>query len=181
VNLKTLARRFIRIFAGISAVISLGLLSAAPVSAQVPTTQTTDGCYAYTNHEYEVCFAYLVNSSLAVLAPFYTYANSPNTTLNRYVTYRLGSRYYGTAYTTMASRVARWPVGNNHVAIPNIDILTVRSNLETNTATIVTQESWLVTDMYERTIYQEAGQRHVVQMARVPSYILHKWVVTDIR
>jgi hypothetical protein len=155
---------------------------ARPVSAASTTDNTTfNACLQYTNHVYEVCTAYIANSSLAVLWPYYAYAKSPNITLARYVQYRLGSRYTGQANATIMNRVSTWPAGNHEVDAPSIRVLSVNSNLQTNTATIVTQESWRVTDEAGRVIYQENNVRHISTMNRVPSYLLHKWVVSSIR
>lgn len=144
-------------------------------------TGTDYPCLRYSDHVYEVCSAYVANASLAVLVPYYKYAASPNTGTSRYVGYRLGSRYYGDAYDTIRNRVAAWPGGTRDVAIPTIRILSVSSNLQTNTATLTTEETWRVTDKNDRIVYQESNVRHAITMQRVPSYFLHKWVVTDIR
>lgn len=144
-------------------------------------TNDTHPCLQVTNHEYEVCTAYIANSSLAVLVPYYKYAHSSNATLQRYVTYRLSSRYTGNAYNLIVSRVGSWAPGEYDVEAPHIAITSVNSSLPTNTATLVTHESWTVTDRYGRIVYQENNAQHVITMQRVPSYILHKWVVTSIQ
>ena len=138
-------------------------------------------CLHAGNHEYEVCTAYVANSSLAVLVPYYKYAHSKNAATVRYVTYRLGSRYQDDAYVTITSRTAGWPAGNNVVSTPTIEIESVTSDLPSNSATLQTREWWLVTDANGRVLYREDGESHTVSMSRVPSYVLHKWVVTDIR
>lgn len=148
-------------------------------SMQQTVTDDEHPCLQFTNHEYEVCSAYIANSSLAVLVPYYKYANA-NDSWSRYVTYRLGSRYTGQAYEQMRNRVAAWPAGKNDVGVPHIDILSVSSSLATNTATLITKESWRVESSDDTLIYQEIGQQHVVTMERVPSYVLHKWVVTNV-
>jgi hypothetical protein len=158
-------------------------ISTSPQSATTTASQTSDlaqPCLRFQNHEYEVCTAYVANASLAVLLPYYEYAKSPNSTLARYVTYRLGSRYTGGAYQKIVNRVATWPIGNHDVAIPSIAIMSVASNLQTNTATLVTRESWKVTTESGQVIYQEVNKQHSIIMQRVPSYLLHKWVVTSI-
>jgi hypothetical protein len=142
---------------------------------------TSDSCFVYQNHVYEVCTAYLANSSLAVLLPYYKFARDPNTSLSGYVTYRLGQRYTGAANSLIQNRVAAWPVGDYDVGVPDIHIVSVTSSLAANRATLKTEESWTVTDSHDHIVYRETHQRHVVSMQRVPSYILHKWVVTDIR
>lgn len=140
--------------------------------------EDTHPCLRFTNHEYEVCTAYVANSSLAVLVPYYKYANAGDS-WSRYVTYRLGSRYTNQAYDQIRSRVAGWPAGKNDVDVPQIEILSVNSNLATNTAVLMTSETWRVRSPDGTIVYQEVWQRHTVTMKRVPSYVLHKWVVTD--
>lgn len=157
--------------------------SPQPTASSQPSSSanTLDACLHYAGHVYEVCTAYIANSSLAVLVPYYKYANGSNTTLRRYVTYRLGSRYSGQAYRLITARVAQWPTGTMEVAVPYIRIIAVHSSLRTNTATLTTQETWQVTTQTGRVVYQERNQRHTITMHRVPSYILHKWVVTNLQ
>lgn len=150
---------------------------------QAVTNEAPDSehsCARVENHEYEVCTAYIANSSSAVLVPYYKYAHAEDG-WQRYVTYRLGSRYHGSAYDAMRQRTASWPSGINDVDAPRIHIVSVDSDLSSNTATLVTRESWRVTDQDGNVLYQESDQKHVVTMRRVQSYVLHKWVVTDIR
>lgn len=157
----------------------------ASYTSMTPRQTTADDskhpCVHYTNHVYEVCYAYAVNSSLLALVPYYKYASSPNPATSKLAAEHLNKRYYGDAYTTIQNRVASWPAGTKDVATPQIRIISVNSSLASSTATLVTQESWLVTDKNDRVIYRETNQRHVITMQRVKSYILHKWVVTDIR
>lgn len=145
------------------------------------TSSTLDACLHYTGHVFEVCTAYIANSSLAVLVPYYKYAKSPQDSLARYVAYRLGSRYTGQANTVITNRVAAWPAGTHEVSVPIIKILSARSSLQTNTATLVTQETWKVTSQGGSVIYRENGKRHTVTLHRVQSYVLHKWVVTNLQ
>jgi hypothetical protein len=155
--------------------------SSSSTSTTSSTAVDTQPCLRTQNHEYEVCTAYIANASTAVLVPYYAYANSSNSAWVRYVTYRLSSRYTGDAYNLLRNRVASWPSGNHEVSVPNIEVLSVNSNLSTNTATLTTRESWRVTTESGNTIYQEANTLHTITMQRVPSYVLHKWVVTGIR
>jgi hypothetical protein len=144
------------------------------------STEEEYPCLQITNHEYEVCTAYAANSAAAVLVPYYKYANSTDA-WSRYVTYRLGSRYSGQAYEDIRSRVASWPAGKNEVEVPRIHIVSVNSDLTTNSATLVTQETWSVEAPDGTILYSESNREHAITMARVPSYVLHKWVVTSIR
>lgn len=154
--------------------------AAASSASLAPATDSLYPCLQYQNHVYEVCTAYITNASLAVLIPYYKYAHSPDAALRRYVTYRLGSRYTGAANSLMQRRVANWPPGTHEVSLPSISVLSANSSLQTNTATLVTREDWTVTDQNGRIIYQETGQLHTITLRRVPSYVLHKWVVSDI-
>ncbi len=138
-------------------------------------------CLRFSNHQYEVCSAYIFNVAMADLLPYYKYANTNNASLARFVSYRLDSRYTGDANTLIRARVSSWPAGDNDVDVPAIRILSVDSSLATNTATLQTQETWRVTDKLDNTVYRERAAYHIVTMARVPSYVLHKWVVTNIQ
>jgi hypothetical protein len=142
--------------------------------------EINNSCHQYSNHQYEVCFAYIYNSSLTDLVPYYKYVHSSSNSLARYVSYRLGSRYVGLANQTIASRVAYWPPGNFEVSTPSIRILAVHANLAANTATLHTMETWKVTTQAGRVVYTETDTPHTINMKRVPSYVLHKWVVTEI-
>lgn len=147
----------------------------------VVANANTNSCLQFTNHEYEVCTAYIFNSALADLVPYYKYANSPNASLMRLVSYRLDSRYVGQANQVIRSRVSWWPTNiDNDVDVPAIRILSVNADLATNSATLQTIESWRVGNSADSVVYQETNAPHIVTMARVPSYVLHKWVVTNI-
>jgi|SRR5215471_12167055 len=163
--------------------ISTNQTSAALLTASSDTNQgdVTDSCLQYADHEYEVCVAYIFNASLADLLPYYKYAHSPNTSVRDFIHYRLGSRYIGQANTLLQNRVANWPEGTMSVAIPRIKITSVNASLATNTATLTTIESWKVTNSSRQVIYQENNAHHTSTMQRVPSYLLHKWVVTNIQ
>ena len=138
-------------------------------------------CLTFANHEYEVCTAYIFNASMADLVPYYMYANTDNGSLSRLMTYRLGSRYTGQADDGIIRRVSQWPKGNNDVDVPQIKVLSVNASLATDTATLRTQETWLVrSEATGSTVYREDNAYHTVMLERVPSYLLHKWVVTDI-
>ena len=159
--------------------------TASSSSLATPTTaKTTNPCLRVTNHEYEVCSAYIANSSVAVLVPYYKYAQSSSRdsqSLQQFVTYRLGQRYVEPVYSSIRARVATWPAGAYDVSIPNIKILSVTSSVKTNSATLTTRETWIVKNRSNQIVYQEQNMPHTVIMQRVPSYILHKWVVSDIR
>jgi len=140
-----------------------------------------DGCLQYSNHEYEVCVAYIFNASLADLLPYYTYTHSPNKELANSVSYRLDSRYTGQANSLLRSRVASWPSGNMDVGIPSIKILSIHANLTANTATLITEESWKVRTESGQVVFQETDVHHAITLQRVPSYLLHKWIVSSMQ
>jgi len=152
---------------------------------QIASTQslsdTSKTCLHYTDHIYEVCTAYIYNSVLADLVPYYKYSFGSNSSLARFVSYRLGSRYTGQAYSTITSRVTNWPTGKKEVRIPSIKILSANVDLDTNTAVLTTQENWRVTTEAGQVIYSETNAPHTITMEKVPSYILHKWIVTNIQ
>ncbi|HET6924330.1 MAG TPA: hypothetical protein VFH39_00685 [Candidatus Saccharimonadales bacterium] len=154
----------------------------SPAHPSIDTGSTTwQTCAHYTNHVYEVCSAYILNAAHADLQPYYKYVHDPNSSVAGFVSYRLGSRYTGGAQRLITQRVANWPSGVNEVDGPDIRILSVTSSLQHNRATLATEESWTVRSASGAVLYQENHVRHTVTMARVPSYLLHKWVVTDIR
>lgn len=143
-------------------------------------TSTEQACLHYANHVYEVCTAYIANASLGALLPYYEFARSSNPLLADLATHHLGSRYTGQAHNLITNRVAAWPAGEADVSLPDIRILSVHSNLKTNTATLYTEESWKVMTESGRVLFEETNARFRITMHRVPSYILHKWVVTNI-
>lgn len=138
-------------------------------------------CLQFTNHEYEVCTAYIFNSAMADLVPYYKFANSTNTSLARFVSYRLDSRYSGPANSLIRDRVVGWPTGEFDVDVPSIKILSINSSLANNSATLQTIETWRVADDSGNTMYAETNAYHTITMARVQSYVLHKWVVTSMQ
>lgn len=150
-------------------------------SGNATGNNTLEVCAHYSGHVYEVCTAYIVNASLEVLVPYYKEVRSPSAATRQFVDYRLGQRYTGQAKTLIENRVKDWPAGSHEVAVPDIKILSVQSSLTTNTATLHTVETWKVTTQNGKVIYQESGTHHTVTMKRVPSYLLHKWVVSDLR
>lgn len=151
-------------------------------AAQASVTDTLRACLRYEGRAYEVCTAYVGNSSLLALVPYYKWANSSNPARAVAVTNRLRSRYYGAARRLIAGRVNGWPAGENKVSIPLFTILSVSSDLEHNRAILRTRETWRVrTKSNGRTIYREIGRPHRITMKRVQGLVLHKWVVSAIR
>ncbi|HSW80407.1 MAG TPA: hypothetical protein VLG47_06530 [Candidatus Saccharimonadales bacterium] len=138
-------------------------------------------CAHFKNHEYEVCTAYVANSVLADLVPYYTFVHSDVDFMKQAATDRLDSRYSGQAYSVLTNRTRNWPIGETEVDVPKIKILSVKSNLSSNTATMKTRESWTVKTDSDQILYRENSKIHTITMHRVPSYVLHKWVVTNIQ
>lgn len=138
-------------------------------------------CLHYHQHQYEICTAYIANSSLSALLPYYKYVHSPNSARRAAALNRLKSRYYGSARRLIVHRVAGWPRGENHVSLPDISIVTVYSEKDANRATMVTRESWRVTSGSGRVLRSEKKGMHMVSMRRVRGLVVHKWVVTAIQ
>lgn len=158
------------------------LLTAVPVSAAAPSTDsnaTAAQCLHYSGHIYEVCTAYIFNSSIGALEPYYKYSRGTSPWLTAVVSDHLAKRYVGSALQTATNRVANFPAGWYSVEGPHIAVLGVSSNLAANQAILRTSESWTVRSASGRIVYQEVNKPHTVVMQRVPSYILHKWVVSS--
>lgn len=156
--------------------IPLVTVSAAPLTS---TNQTLSQCLRYSGHIYEVCSAYISNSSIGALEPYYKYSRGGSPWLTAAVSDHLAKRYVGSALQTATNRAANFPVGWYDIDGPQITVLNVTSNLATNQATLQTQESWTVRASNGSIVYQEINKTHNVVMQRVPSYVLHKWVVTS--
>lgn len=155
--------------------------SAANFLNDIVQNANENTCLAFMDHDYEVCTAYIFNASMAALVPYYDLAHSSNAQIAGLVSSRLDSRYSGQANALIRSRVSSWAAGMYDTDLPLIRILNVNTSLATNTATLRTQETWVVADGHGNVVYREDNAYHTVTMARVPSYLLHKWVVTDIQ
>ena len=152
-------------------------VSAAPLAA---TNSTLTQCLRYSGHIYEVCTAYIFNSSIGALEPYYKYGRSSNSYAVQLVINHLTKRYVGTALTTVTNRVNQFPSGTYTVEGPHITILAATSSLTTDSAVLQTRESWTIRAANGAVVYSENNQLHTVIMNRVPSYILHKWVVSKL-
>lgn len=156
-----------------------GSLSAA--SIPIRETSSISECLHYTGHRYEACFAYVVNDSLFALRPYYANAHSANPTKAGNALEDFYYRYRSAARQLIASRVSVWPNGENIVAVPRITVIKARSSLVSNSALLVTRETWRVTTTSGRVLYAEKNRRHHISMRRVQGRYLHIWVVTAIR
>jgi len=168
--------------------------SSSPVLS-VPGSNTSlsvsRGCEHLSRHQYEVCYAYLVNDSLLARVPYYEVGRQP--ALGPLALTRLKSRYYGAAGRFIIGQTKGWP-RQVDVSVPSIRIVgtvTVSANLAT--ATINTIETWLVRaepkagSKFGRVLFAETNARHAISLERTPTILcaaghcLHKWVVVQIR
>ena len=149
------------------------------------------GCEHFSRHQYEVCYAYLVNDSLLARVPYYEVGRQP--VLGSPALARLKSRYYGPAQRLLIGQTKGWP---SHVDVspPRIQIIgpvSVSANLAT--ATIHTIETWIVRaeppagSKAGRVLFAETDAHHTITLDRTPTILclaghcLHKWVVVQIR
>ncbi len=153
--------------------------STTSTATATPEPGTLQQCLKYQGHVYEVCYAYIVNSSLGALLPYYAYAHSGNLTAGKIVSNHLEKRYVGQARQVVVERVRGLPRGKFEIGLPFIKIVSVSS--DGNNAQLTTEETWQVHDQAGNVVYQENGLRHQVSMQRVPSYVLHKWVVSSLQ
>jgi hypothetical protein len=174
------------------------LIAAACTSGPVPSAPGPDtsallsrGCEHFIRHQYEVCYAYLVNDSLLARVPYYEVGRQP--TLGSLAVTRLKSRYYGPAQRLLIGQTRGWP-SHVDVSVPSIRIVgpvSVAANLAT--ATIHTIETWVVRaepsagSKVGRVLFAETGAHHTITLDRTPTILclaghcLHKWVVVQIR
>jgi len=156
-----------------------------------PAFAASEGCEQLSRHQYEICYAYIVNDSLLARVPFYQLSRRP--TLRQLVLTRLESRYYGQARHFLVDQTKGWP-RDVDVSVPSIRIVgPVRVSANLATATITTTESWLVRaepgpgSPSGRVLFAEANARHTIWLDRTPTILcllghcLHKWVVVRIR
>jgi hypothetical protein len=149
------------------------------------------GCEHFSRHQYEVCYAYLVNDSLLARVPYYKAGRDP--VLGPLALTRLKSRYYGAARRAVIGQARGWP-RHVDVSVPSIRIVgPVRVSPNLATATIHTVETWLVRaeppkgSRSGRVLFAETSAHHTVTLDRTPTILciaghcLHKWVVARIR
>ena len=162
-----------------------------PESGSSTPSVVSRGCEHVSRHQYEVCYAYIVNDSLLARVPYYQVGRQP--VLGPLALTRLESRYYGQARRFLIEQTKRWP-RRVDVSVPAIRIVgpvTVSANL--GTATITTVETWLVRAEPRaggpsgRVLFAETDVRHTIWLDRTPTILclaghcLHKWVVVRIR
>lgn len=179
--------------AGAACLIAAGCSSSPvlPGPGSGATSLVSRGCEHFSRHQYEVCFAYLVNDSLLARVPYYELGRRP--ALRSAALTRLKSRYYGAARRFIMAQPRGWP-RKVDVSVPSIRIVgPVRVSANLATATIHTIETWLVRaepragSKSGRVLFAETNARHTVMLDRTPTILclaghcLHKWVVVRIR
>lgn len=162
-----------------------------PAPGPDTSSPVSRGCEHFSRHQYEVCYAYVVNDSLLARVPYYEVGRQP--VLGPLALARLKSRYYGPAQRLLIGQTKGWP-GHVDVSPPSIQIIgpvSVSANLAT--ATIHTIETWLVRaepsagGKAGRVLFAETGAHHTITLDRTPTILclaghcLHKWVVVQIR
>ena len=162
-----------------------------PAPGPDATSPVSRGCEHLSRHQYEVCYAYLVNDSLLARVPYYQVGRQP--VLGPLALTRLKSRYYGPARRFIIGQTKGWP-RHVDVSVPRIRIVgPVRVSANLATATITTIETWRVLaeppagSKPGRVLFAETNARHTVTLDRTPTILclaghcLHKWVVVRIR
>jgi hypothetical protein len=159
--------------------------SSTPAPGSEPASPVSHGCEHFSRHQYEVCYAYLVNDSLLARVPYYEVGRQA--LLGPLALTRFKSRYYGAAQRFIIGQAKGWP-GDVDVSVPVIRIVgAVRVTANLATATITTIETWLVRAESGRVLFAETNARHTISLRRTPTILcafghcLHKWVVVQIR
>jgi hypothetical protein len=179
------------------AIIACSIVTAAcssnpvlPAPGSSTASVVSRGCEHLGRHQYEVCYAYLVNDSLLARVPYYKVGRDP--VLGPLALTRLKSRYYGQAQRFLISQTKTWP-RHVRVSVPSIRIVgPVRVSANLATATIHTVETWLVRAKPPkggesgRVLFAETNAHHTITLERTPTILcvaghcLHKWVVARI-
>ncbi len=160
-------------------------------SGSGPPVSVSDGCARFQRHQYEVCYAYVVNDTWLARVPYYKFGRDP--VLGPPALTRLESRFYGRAQRLVTGQARDWPQ-HVDVSVPRIRVVgqvAVSANLAT--ATLHTIETWLVraepgsTGKPGRVLFAETSMHHTITLDRTPTMLclgghcLHKWVVVGIR
>lgn len=156
-----------------------------------PPVSVSHGCARFQRHQYEVCYAYVVNDTWLARVPYYKFGR--DAALGPPALTRLKSRFYGTARRFVIGQTRDWPQ-HADVSVPRIRIVgrvAVSANLAT--ATLHTIETWLVragsgtSGKPGRVLFAETNVAHTITLDRTPTMLclaghcLHKWVVVRIR
>jgi len=164
--------------------------SALSAAGSDASSLAAQGCAHVSRHQYEVCYAYVVNDSLLARVPYYEVGRQP--VLGPAALTRLKSRYYGAARRFIIDQTKSWP-RHVDVSTPSIRIVgavSVSANLATATMHVI--ETWLVRaephgSKPGRVLFAETNARHTISLDRTPTtlclagHCLHKWVVVRIR
>jgi hypothetical protein len=143
------------------------------------------GCAHLARHQYEVCYAYIVNDTYLARVPYYKFGRDPASRAAELT--RFASRFYNPARRSIERQVRGWP-RQVDVSPPRIRItgrVAVSANLAT--ATLHTVETWRVRAESGRVLFAETNDHHTITMHRTPTMLcafghcLHKWVVVRIR
>lgn len=175
------------------AALCLGLQSCASLGtgSGAPPVSVSRGCAHFQRHQYEVCYAYVVNDTFLARVPYYKAGRDP--TLGPPALTRLKSRFYGSARRSIIRQAKGWP-RHVEVSAPRIRIIgrvVVSANLAT--ATLHTVETWLVRAAAGpggrpgKVLFAEKSKHLAITLHRTPTMLcvaghcLHKWVVVRIR
>ena len=150
-----------------------------------PLVAVSRGCAHLARHQYEVCYAYIVNDTYLARVPYYEFGRQPS--LRAADLTRFASRYYNPARRSIERQARGWP-RRVDVSAPRIKIVgpvSVSANLAT--AKLHTVETWRVRSESGRLLFAETNDHHTITLHRTPTMLcalghcLHKWVVVRIR
>ena len=138
----------------------------------------------YQNHEYEVCTAYIANSSQIALRGFYKFGNSRVGYVATPARHHFETRYYGTPRRHIEREVDGWPKGvglTGNDVDASMTLMSLSSGLAADRAVLTTKESWTVTANDGRVLHNEPMHSKEVTMCRgrLPGHPLHEWVVVS--
>jgi hypothetical protein len=150
-----------------------------------------NSCAHIDKHQFEICYAYVVNNTYLARLPFYKFGRSGSD----FFADKLKARYQNPALGEIAQQAKGWPgaVGIDvYFPTVRIDELTIvkSGSGELTSAKLYTHESWLVrSENGGRVWFSENNQAHTITLKRVPDdrftigghVYLHKWVVTNIQ
>ncbi len=146
----------------------------------VPDLSQSPECAKLADQEARICYAYIVNASLGARLSFYKFGSSSNPTVAQEAKERLQKRYDKDARRLVEGQARSFPEDVN-VDAPSVRIESVKADLARDTATLRTVESWLVKDKTGKVLFEEKDQPHTVTLSRTQSFVLRRWVVTQIK
>lgn len=137
-----------------------------------------------TNHELEVCTAYMGNSAEVALQGIYKFGNNRASYLADGAKHHFETRYYAGPRQAVEKRVRSWPKTSsftgNRVA-EDVDLVSLSSNLQADRAVLKTRESWKVTSPDGKVLYREPRHNRDITMCRgrLAGHPLHEWFVVS--